>query len=687
MRKNGIKNFIFSFAISLLAVFAVNKTAFHTQKNNNITQKEIKTKSISLFSKQNDDIQNDEIENNLHNMDKLVAKEALQTANSVANLPEINIEPQVLNNNINNKQASSEVVYSPETEKENNMQAPSIDHAQHINLASASEIILEKEQIISEASKAAVSSIATNAPVVYSDISDTIEDETKLDGYENTSFVVADSKSAINFNEPAEDAIPLVQNDETLHDNINVLTSAQNTQIAMLEPNTLVNSIESIEKEEEKNISEVNLKEETIVSSNWIKDESAVSNTQTTENVSVLSNWKQMSEEEEDSPWVVAKGNRFAKNKIAQIDALAEEEAEKKKKSKKDDQKEKSSETIKANSQNETVVEKETLSENKKTETSEAKLQQTNSIEKPKENVITAYDENKEPKAQYTYVLPKPIFNYYTINQSVSSETQKPQAKQEAEPEENKDTNKDKVAENVLNPKPLLIPSDGKKTKLAYNPIPNLIIPLPDDIANDTDITPQLSSEPKQSSDKDLNKEEKESGLFKSISSWFSSDEKDKEKEEENGKDKKNSKKPTKKKKSAFSLFESKSDPKLEEEEQPAQDIEIMPAELKLSFQPNRAEISGHTLRWIHAFADNARDNLGIYIEIRIDGTSSFALQQKRLNLLSSIFANRGVDFRKVNIVFTSREPNSFIIRNIKFNNSEEIIVNKDKDGGLYQHW
>jgi hypothetical protein len=687
MRKNGIKNFIFSFAISLLAVFAVNKTAFHTQKNNNITQKEIKTKSISLFSKQNDDTQNDEIENNLHNMDKLVAKEALQTANSVANLPEINIEPQVLNNNINNKQASSEVVYSPEIEKENNIQAPSIDHAQHINLASASEIILEKEQIISEASKAAVSSIATNAPVVYSDISDTIEDETKLDGYKNTSFVVADSKSAINFNEPAEDAIPLVQNDETLHDNINVLTSAQNTQIAMLEPNTLVNSIESIEKEEEKNISEVNLKEETIVSSNWIKDESAVSNTQTTENVSVLSNWKQMSEEEEDSPWVVAKGNRFAKNKIAQIDALAEEEAEKKKKSKKDDQKEKSSETIKENSQNETVVEKETLSENKKTETSEAKLQQTNSIEKPKENVITAYDENKEPKAQYTYVLPKPIFNYYTINQSVSSETQKPQAKQEAEPEENKDTNKDKVAENVLNPKPLLIPSDGKKTKLAYNPIPNLIIPLPDDIANDTDITPQLSSEPKQSSDKDLNKEEKESGLFKSISSWFSSDEKDKEKEEENGKDKKNSKKPTKKKKSAFSLFESKSDPKLEEEERPAQDIEIMPAELKLSFQPNRAEISGHTLRWIHAFADNARDNLGIYIEIRIDGTSSFALQQKRLNLLSSIFANRGVDFRKVNIVFTSREPNSFIIRNIKFNNSEEIIVNKDKDGGLYQHW
>ena len=112
-----------------------------------------------------------------------------------------------------------------------------------------------------------------------------------------------------------------------------------------------------------------------------------------------------------------------------------------------------------------------------------------------------------------------------------------------------------------------------------------------------------------------------------------------------------------------------------------------MPAELKLAFQPNRAEISGHTLKWIHAFADNARDNPEIYIEIRIDGTGSFTLQQKRLNLLSTIFANRGVDFRKVNIVFTSREPNSFIIRNIRFNNSEEIIINQDENNTHYQQW
>ena len=98
-------------------------------------------------------------------------------------------------------------------------------------------------------------------------------------------------------------------------------------------------------------------------------------------------------------------------------------------------------------------------------------------------------------------------------------------------------------------------------------------------------------------------------------------------------------------------------------------DATIMPAELRLSFAPNRAEISGQTLRWIYAFAVNARDHNDVYVEVRIDGTSSYALQQKRLNLLSSIFASRGVDYRKIHTVFTSREPNSFIIRNIRFNN------------------
>lgn len=116
----------------------------------------------------------------------------------------------------------------------------------------------------------------------------------------------------------------------------------------------------------------------------------------------------------------------------------------------------------------------------------------------------------------------------------------------------------------------------------------------------------------------------------------------------------------------------------------------IMPTEMRLSFQPNRAEISGQTLRWIQAFASRAADDATMGIEIRIDGTSAMDLQQKRLNLLHNILTNKGVEYSKINTVFTSREPNSFIIRTISlnFNNAGNMNGNFNKGGeGYYLQW
>lgn len=91
----------------------------------------------------------------------------------------------------------------------------------------------------------------------------------------------------------------------------------------------------------------------------------------------------------------------------------------------------------------------------------------------------------------------------------------------------------------------------------------------------------------------------------------------------------------------------------------------IIPSELKLSFQPDRAEISGQTLRWLKAFSEKAKER-HYYLQIRLDATASIELQRKRLNLLYTIFANNGVDFKKVDTVFSLTEPNTFIIRTIK---------------------
>ena len=116
--------------------------------------------------------------------------------------------------------------------------------------------------------------------------------------------------------------------------------------------------------------------------------------------------------------------------------------------------------------------------------------------------------------------------------------------------------------------------------------------------------------------------------------------------------------------------------------------VSIMPTEIRLSFQPNRAEISGQTLRWVQAFAAKAAETPDISLEIRIDGTNSMELQQKRLNLLHNILTNKGVNYDKINTVFTAREPNSFILRTVshkKSGGTTDKIKNASKSN--YIQW
>ena len=234
------------------------------------------------------------------------------------------------------------------------------------------------------------------------------------------------------------------------------------------------------------------------------------------------------------------------------------------------------------------------------------------------------------------------------------------------------------------------------ETKVAYKMMKNILIPIPEDIANDENLTPQLSySEENKKLSEKLKKEgvldaksedtttsapvsavtpvpEKApettakteepstSSLTDSIAAWFSNssskNKSDSNSSGENSADKGKSG-------SAFGRLLGLG----------AKDnSNIAPSELKLSFQPNRAEISGQTLEWLKAFSDNSVKNEDVFVEIRIDGSGSYELQQKRLNLLYSILINNGVDYNKINIIFTDREPNSFIIRNVRYASEED---------------
>ena len=249
--------------------------------------------------------------------------------------------------------------------------------------------------------------------------------------------------------------------------------------------------------------------------------------------------------------------------------------------------------------------------------------------------------------------------------------------------------------------------------KVAAETVKNLLIPIPEDILNDENLTPQLSYSPNGKEDA-AEKAAGENKTPENSNSQISGSQTaltenrpsaaPETKNAASAADDQDSQR-SKLLSSLNSIFSAntnvKKEPKtaekksiLSEERKKFQKADrvgkIMPTEMRLSFQPNRAEISGQTLRWIQAFAAKAAEDNNMAIEIRIDGTSAMDLQQKRLNLLHNILTNKGVEYSKINTVFTQREPNSFIIKTITRNNSNQKGVNGNLNkaaNGYYQQW
>lgn len=232
--------------------------------------------------------------------------------------------------------------------------------------------------------------------------------------------------------------------------------------------------------------------------------------------------------------------------------------------------------------------------------------------------------------------------------------------------------------------------------KLASETVQNLLIPIPEELIKDENLVPQL-----ESSKKDKDKKSSKDGKADSLAAQFKKEE-PKTAEADSKKNILNSlssifnsaetgikKAPEISRKIGSSFADSLRGDKPRKSAK--RKSKIMPTEMRLSFQPNRAEISGQTLRWIQAFATRTAEDTGTAIEIRIDGTNSMELQQKRLNLLHNILTNKGVGYNKINTVFTTREPNSFIIRTISLGSSADPNVKKENINmnreGYYLQW
>ncbi len=235
---------------------------------------------------------------------------------------------------------------------------------------------------------------------------------------------------------------------------------------------------------------------------------------------------------------------------------------------------------------------------------------------------------------------------------------------------------------------------------LASKTVDNLLIPIPEDILNDENLTPQLISSPKN---QEIKEELEAKGLIRKEEENKQNNLQDSNSDEFVREDKNSNGKSSNILDSITSLFSTNSDttPEIgvnENEEESTNSLfsafsrkqnklmsKILPTEIRLSFQPNRAEISGQTLRWIKAFAQKTAEEPTTGLEIRIDGTSSPLLQRRRLNLLQNILINEGALPEKINTVFTVREPNSFILRTVRINKEISNIQTNDKN--RYLQW
>ena len=270
-----------------------------------------------------------------------------------------------------------------------------------------------------------------------------------------------------------------------------------------------------------------------------------------------------------------------------------------------------------------------------------------------------------------------------------------------------------------LNPSENIKKSTQQNVKVAGEVVDNILIPIPEDILNDKNLMPNLVSDPvnkpledklkekeAQAAQKEIlnsnteeipfivekksfsteksplftekaDSDESEKGFFGSLKSLFSSQEDLKDTpltdfsaNEENISEEQIDEIDIIDDEASQNLeevtTEKKLSPKTSSMKKNNKNLKILPSEIRLSFQNDRAEISGKTLDWVRAFAQKAIENQDVFLEIRIDGTSSFELQQKRLNLLYNILTNLGLVYAKVHTVFTNRDPNSFILRAVK---------------------
>ncbi|MBP5160920.1 MAG: hypothetical protein ILP11_02590 [Alphaproteobacteria bacterium] len=90
--------------------------------------------------------------------------------------------------------------------------------------------------------------------------------------------------------------------------------------------------------------------------------------------------------------------------------------------------------------------------------------------------------------------------------------------------------------------------------------------------------------------------------------------------------------------------------------------LRTIPNEIKINFQPGRADLSAQALKWIRVFSAAMKHKAQNAIEIRL-GMQQLELQARRFALLKAALLNNGVSPRQIRFTLTNRDNDSVILR------------------------
>jgi len=108
--------------------------------------------------------------------------------------------------------------------------------------------------------------------------------------------------------------------------------------------------------------------------------------------------------------------------------------------------------------------------------------------------------------------------------------------------------------------------------------------------------------------------------------------------------------------------------------------LRSIPKEMKISFLPGTADLSDQAYKWIKVFAYNPTRSIDNAVEIRLSG-ENLDLQSRRFALIKGVLLSNGVSARQVRFVFTDRDPDTIILRNVVLQENLEYVTQTQKNG------